>query len=198
MSTSFSELVMRGSFSLVKGFVAGFVGSHAPTAKYFFYRQSGVIRHDSLSGLLKEFLEMEQQVYLCLEDSQIDAFSKVVEWAEPKIGIAIIEKRRIRSAALEFSFELFNKELAKQCRSIFLNAPPDVEFLSFQPVEVFDEKAPGIAFTSRVQTYRYEGSGTARGSFEGITELFLKCKRSPCADFIKCEHITLDFQEEQG
>jgi hypothetical protein len=195
MQHSFSELVMSGSFSVIKGFLLGFLSHHAPSAQYFFYQKSGIIRHDSLAGHLKDFLEIEQRVYLCLEDEVYHAFEASVEWAGQKIGIGILERKPIASADLDFSFIIYNREIAEACQKVFTDIPPGVTLHGFSPEEEIDEKAPEISFTGSAHPYCYKGQGTLSGAFSGIVELFLRSKRSRCSDFIDCGKIQLHFEE---
>ena len=195
MLKTFSEVVVNGSFSVVKGFVLGFLSTRHPDARYYFYQKSGIIRHDSLAGLLKDYLELEQSVYLCLEDTALDDFYRAVEWATPKIGISIREKRPVYSAEVKFSFKIFNRELAERCKSIFDEIPDGVEIRDFAPHERYDENAPEYSFTGSSHPYSYLGSGCAFGSFDGIIQLFLQCKRSQCSEFITCSEVKLLFDE---
>ncbi len=194
MKKTFSELVIKGNFTLVKGFLMGLICGIAPDTAYFFYRKKGTIRRDTLLGLMKEFLEVEDYVYLCLEDSVIEDFGKAVELAKPKIGISIKEIKKIKSAEFSFSFEIFNEELANKCKEVFSHPPESIQFVDFKPEEKIDRDAPSVGYSSEMHPYSYKGKGTARGDFSDVVELFLKCKRSKCSQFIECEEVILNFE----
>ena len=70
MQEKFTELVVSGSFALVKGFLLGFKGGSETDFCYFFHRKSG-IRRDTLVELLKEVLDLDNYVHLCLEDKVV-------------------------------------------------------------------------------------------------------------------------------
>jgi hypothetical protein len=113
MSKTYSELIIEGGFTLVKGFVIGFICSVSPDATYFFKQKSNVIRRETIMGLVKELFEVEDYVYLCVEDDILENFKKAVKLAEPKIGITIKEIKKIKDAEFKFSFKIFNEEIAK-------------------------------------------------------------------------------------
>lgn len=193
MEKTFSELIIKGNFTLVKGFLVGYLCGAAPDAVYFFHRKKGVIRRDTLMGLVKGFLEVEDVVYLCLEDGAVEGFKKAVAAAEEKIGISIVECNKIKDAEFPFSFEVYSKEMADECREIFSNPPDVIKISDFAPVELVDEKVSPIGYHSEKHPYRYGGKGTVKGDFYGIVDLFLKCKRSNCSQFIECDEIKLNY-----
>ena len=193
MEKTFSELIIKGNFTLVKGFLLVYLCGSAPDAKYFFHRKKGIIRRDTLMGMMKGFLEVENRVYLCLEDSAVEGFKKAVAAAEEKIGISIGECKKIKGAEFLFSFEVYSNELANECKGIFSNLPENIELAEFEPVETVNEKVSPIGYHSEKHPYRYGGKGTAKGGFCGIVELFMMCKRSKCSKFIECDEVILKY-----
>jgi len=194
MKKTFSELVIEGNFTLVKGFLMGFICGFAPESKYFFHRKTGIVRRDTILGLVKEFLEVEDYVYISLEDSIIDDFKKAVDVAEGKIGIQIKDIKTIKSAEFKFSFEIFNEKLAGECKAIFSNPPHDIDIIDFKPVEKIDKDAPSIGYRSERHPYHYKGKGIVKGDFDDIIELFMKCKRCKCSQFLECDEVNLNFE----
>jgi hypothetical protein len=194
MSKTYSELIIEGRFTLVKGFLVGFICGVEPEAKYFFHQKSNIIKRDTLMGLVKELFEVEDYVYLCLEDNVVERFKNAVEIATPKIGISIKEIKKIKDAEFKFSFAIFNEENAKECKNIFSNLPEGINLIDFSPVEKVDKDAPVISYRKERHPYSYKGSGIVRGDFGNMVELFLKCKRSVFSQFVECEEIMLNFE----
>ena len=194
MKKTFSELVIEGNFTLVKGFLMGFICGVSPETKYFFNRKTGIIRRDTLMGLVKEFLEFEDYIYICLEDSIIDDFKKAVEIAEPKIGIQIKDIKKIKSAEFKFSFEIFNEDIAKECKTIISNAPQSVNFIGFEPTEKIDKDAPLIGYRWESHPYSYKGKGIGKGDLADVVELFLNFKRSRISQFVECDEVIINFE----
>jgi len=194
MKKAFSELVIEGNFTLVKGFLMGFICGFAPESKYFFHRKTGIVRRDTILGLVKELLEVGDYVYLSLEDSIIDDFKKAVDIAKVRIGIKIKDIKKIKSAEFKFSFEIFNEKLASEFKAILSNPPHDVEIVDFKHVEKIDKEAPSIGYRSERHPYRYKGKGIIKGNFDDVIELFMKCKRSKCSQFVECDEINLNFE----
>ena len=193
MEKTFSELIIKGNFTLVKGFLLGYLCGTASDAKYFFHKKKGIIRRDTLMGMMKGFLEFEERVYLCLEDSACEGFRKAVETAEEKIGISTGECKKIKGAEFLFSFEVYSKELAEECKGIFAGPSESIEFSGFETFEKVNEKISPIGYHSEKHSYRYGGKGAAKGDFYGIVELFMMFKRSKCSKFIECDEVVLEY-----
>jgi len=75
MSAKFSEIVIEGSFMLVKGFILGFLSSRESTDRYFFHRKVG-IRRETFREMLKEFFELDNYAHVCLDNSLVDEFKE--------------------------------------------------------------------------------------------------------------------------
>ena len=115
MEAKFSELVISGSFALVKGFLLGFRGGTGKDFDYFFHRKSG-IRRDTLAELLKEVLDMDNYVHLCLEQAVVQDFKQAVAGAEPLVGVKIKKARPIKLGRFDFSFVINNREAAEKVK----------------------------------------------------------------------------------
>ena len=84
MEKAYTELVIAGPFALVKGFLMGFRCGIETEFNYFFHRKCG-IRRDTLAELVKEALDMDNYVHLCLENDVLDRFREAVEKAQPVV-----------------------------------------------------------------------------------------------------------------
>ena len=194
MPENFSELVIQGPFILVKGFLIGFWSSREPHPKYFFHRKAG-IRRRSLRETFSELFEMESLEHLCLEEEAVRAFHQAVEKARPVIGISIKSDKKIKSAEFGFSFEVFNKEIAAELKSIVAEPPEGVELLGFEPEEqVRSEASATLSAYGSIHPYVYRGKGHVRGVFGGVLDFFLAFKRSKADPFILTGEIDLDLE----
>ena len=193
MNTTFSELVITGNFTLVKGFLMGFLCARNVDAKYFFHHKSGSIRRDTFTGLIRQLLEFESDVYMCLETSEVQDFKAAVEKAYPKIGLTIKQIREIKDAEFDCELEIFNEEDGRMCRNIFEKARENVNLDNFKEEEIFDKMAANSPL-HRAHAYTYMGKGKVRGDFENVVETFLRLKRSPFSDFVKCDEVILNFK----
>ena len=193
---TFSELVVEGPFILVKGFLMGFWGSREPPPRYFIHRKVG-IRRETLRDVLVELFELENLVHLCLEDEAVPAFRDAVEKAHPVIGISLKSTQKIAGAEFGFSFEIFNRDLADECKAVLSAVPEGVELIDFdQHEEVRKEAgAPSLSGYGSAHPYEYRGQGQVKGDFGGVVDLYLKCKRSKACPSILTREIGLALEE---
>ena len=194
MQAKFTELVVSGSFALVKGFLLGFKGGSEADFDYFFHRKSG-IRRDTLAELLKEVLDLDNYVHLCLEDTVVPAFKRAVAEAEPLVGIRIKNERPVKEARFDFSFVIKNREAAEKVKQVLAELPEGVELLDYEPVEETHDDKTGIGGYAPEFPYQFKGSGTVRGEFGGVIELFLTAKRMPEGQLVLLNDIALGFED---
>jgi len=195
MEKAYTELVIAGPFALVKGFLMGFRCGSETEFGYFFHRKSG-IRRDTLAELVKEALEMDNYVHLCLENDVLERFRKAVEKTRPAIGLEIKNERPIKEAHFDFSFDISNREAAKNVKQILENLPTGVKLEGYEPQEEThpegESRSGGYA---PLHPYTFKGRGRIRGDFGSVMELFLKAKRMPESDLVPLREIMLSFGE---
>ncbi len=196
MKNSYSELIIKAPFILVKGFLMGFMYGREKNFDYFFHRKSG-IRRETMGELFRELFELDCHTYLCLPNNVIDDFIDALEKAEPKIGVKVESRKRIEKAEFTFSFEIFNPAMSKACQDLFSDLPEDVELVNFDPKELKHETMlKDLSGYAPIHAYAYQGEGTARGDFEGVMNFYLKIKKSNLSDAIVCSDLNLQFEGE--
>lgn len=194
MHKSFSELVVKGQFVLVKGFLMGFLHGSDHEFDYFFHRKYG-IRRETFKEFIKEIFEFDTHVHVCLENNVVPKFLKAIQQSNEKIGLEVKSVRAISSANFTFSFEIFNEELAKEAEELFKNLPADVQISGYNPIEEINKDAAGIEGYTPVHEFSARGNGTAKGNFHDIMELFLSIKRSKASESVMCSEINLELED---
>jgi hypothetical protein len=196
MGKAYTELVIAGPFALVKGFLMGFRYGSETEFGYFFHRKSG-IRRDTLAELVKEALEMDNYVHLCLENDVLERFRKAVGKTRPEIGLEIKNERLIKEAHFDFSFDISNSEAAKNVKQILENLPPSLILEGYEPHEEIhpEEEKSKIGGYAPLHPYTFKGSGRISGDFGAVMELFLKAKRMPESGLVLLSEIALSFGE---
>lgn len=193
MEKAYTELIIAGPFALVKGFLMGFRCGSDREFSYFFHRKSG-IRRDTLAELVKEALEMDNYVHLCLENDVLDMFRRAVEKTRASIGLEIKNERPIKEARFDFSFNISNRDAAENVKRILSGLGPDVKIEGYEPQEeTHPEGESKIGGYAPLHPYTFKGCGRISGDFGAVMELFLKAKRMPESDLMLLSEITLDF-----
>lgn len=193
MSKKFTELVIDGTFDLVKGFLLGFKCGTDTDFDYFFHQRSG-IRRDTLAKLLKEVLALDNTVHLCLENAVLDRFRQAIDKSKHIVGLEIKKERPIKEAQFNFSFSISNREAAKRVKTILGGIPPDLALEEYEPREEEQKgKSSQTGGYAPLHAYTFKGNGTARGNFGSVMELFLKIKRMPENELVLVGDIILGF-----
>jgi hypothetical protein len=169
MAGGFVELIVSGTTELVRGFVAGFHHRGGRDFAYFFHHRSA-IRHDTVSEFVKELLELENRVDLCVEERIAPELIAAIRGAAGEIEISLAGSRRIQEARLLFSFSMYDEARASELKVILAHPPPGVAFADLEPKEerhpeAAKERSMGYA---PLHPYSFTGRGTARGGVQEI------------------------------
>ena len=194
MARTFHEIVMEGTFLLVKGFLLGFLGGVKPEGRYFFHRRAG-IRRDTFREFIKELFELENYQHFCLESDLVDKFIEGTKLYSKVTGMEIKSVKKIKSAHFSFAYEMFNEELARKAKKVLQNLPKNVKVVDFHPLEIKEEEGKGIESYAPLHDFTARGKGTVIGDFEGVIDLYLEIKRSEFADFVVLTDVKLKLEE---
>ncbi|MEA2062458.1 MAG: hypothetical protein U9P14_02065 [Gemmatimonadota bacterium] len=194
MQAQYTELVISGTFAMVKGFLLGYRCGTGEEFGCFFHRKSG-IRRDTLAEMLRDVLELDNLVHLCLEQKAAAGFKRALEKVEPLVGMQIKQERLIREAKFNFSFVINNRQAASEVKEVLSGLPESVELVDYDESESKDERAVVGGYAPR-HSYTFKGQGTLEGEFEGVMELYLRVKRMPGSELMLMGDIVLGFGEE--
>jgi len=194
MQSNFSEIVIEGPFVLVKGFLMGYLYGSKKEFRYFFHRKHG-IRRETFREFIKELFEFESYVHLCLENNILQEFLGAVENAKDKIGLEVKSIRNINGANFSFSYEIFNKDIGQEIKTIFDNCSSGVKLKDFNTDEQSAKDAEGIEAYAPAHSYIARGSGKAEGNILDVMDLYLSIKKSNASENVVCSSIALDLEE---
>lgn len=192
MSTQFAELSVKGNFMLVKGFLVGFLTARNSDVQYFFPHRAGTIRRDTVTGSIKQLMELESDVHVCIEMSEVDDFRNAIEKAHPRIGIEVTSMRGIQGAGFECECELFNEEDSKSCKAIMAHARETARVQVVKEEENIDPRVLQDKL-HKTHPYEYRNKSKIHGDFGAVMNIFLELRRARFADFVKLSEVTLDF-----
>lgn len=196
MSALYRELVISGSFALVKGFLRGYRHGAGLEFGYFFHGRSG-IRRETLAELLKEALELDSYVHVCMQGDAVEGFKRAVREAGSAVGIQVKEERAITGARFDFSFSINNRQAAADVKAVLSDLPPGVRLDGYEPVEREESVAESgsTAGYAPLHEYTFRGHGRVVGDFPGVMELYLKAKRLPGQEVLLMGEMRLEFKE---
>jgi hypothetical protein len=199
METRFVELILSGTVELAHGFVVGYREGYGRRFSFFFHHHKS-IRHDTVSEFIKELLEIENRVDLCVEQSVAKELIAAIKHVGDEIAIEIKGSRPIRDARFDFSFAVYDENVAPKLKAVFDAPPAGVQFEDFEPREQMDPEAAkerSMGY-SPVHPYELKGSGTARGSVGGILDLYAELQKHQGEASVQIGDIELRYRDEEA
>ncbi len=193
----YAELVIKGSLELVKGFLLGFREGRGDSFSYYFHHQED-IRRDTLGQYLRELVDRDNFIHLCLESSMVEPFRQAVRNAHSELGLEVASERRIIQAAFGFSFTINGREDAARVRELFEQVPAGLRLEDYRTreeehPEARQEHSIGYA---PLHEYVFEGRGRIAGDFAAVIALRRRLDRLPQGGLVVTGDMALELEEE--
>jgi hypothetical protein len=163
MATKYHEIIVKGDDEVLKGFLDGF-----KTAKKI---KTGVVLasdHPINTHHLKEILTLHgNYIHVIVSGRHHQTLIAAIK-DTPDIECDIVSDVGISNAYLEFKFETFNRDVARDLKKMLGRLPAGLQLIDYDPKETVDPSAKGIEFYSPIHDYTFEGKGKIRGDVEKL------------------------------
>lgn len=187
-TTPFSEVVLRGKPKVVRAFIQGLILGSGTDATVF-YNYSDGIRHDGKVAQLAEMVGVRATECHVVVDAATSAMVKrLTRRIERETGLEIVQHRRVRSAAMAFTFETFALRYHDELLALLKKLPEGLRLRGFKHEIKRDAGAKGVEAYTAVHHFESDGKGEVTGPVDALVAF-----RRACADYplIEVEEIVL-------
>ncbi len=192
----YSELCMVGSYSLIRGFVNGYLLGKGLIRRPFFHIRAGTIRRDRIIGILKSLLDFENEVHFCIRSEEVAEFLKAVEMAKDRCGVYIKETKPIKSVEFQFTHDIFNKDLGEKCKELIASKNEGVDIFDYTPVEDDHPEYAELKMRGTAHRYSFKGGGMVYGDFGPVIDFYMSINQNKCRDFFSLRDLKLNYEDE--
>lgn len=178
MTATHREFLVEGPRAYAPGYVRGYLKGRGHDVSVVDLEHEG-FDCEPLRERLSELLHRDRDVsHLVVSEETAEALREAVrETSRSTTPLAIVSELPVSRAKFEFAVEVFSPQVASRVRALFDPLPPGVAIESEKPfAETHFEPESGTGVYAPVHSYEFRGSGTVSGPFEGVLDLWRRCR----------------------
>jgi hypothetical protein len=183
MNESYFEVVVEGSFNLMKGFVVGFLEGRGVAGDVFFGKDYH-IEKESPVGLLMRLTGTHDKTCTVIVGAGLHGLlAAALEKRRHVIPLRMVQVRQVSSAAFDVMFRTYSKEVGTEINDLLNQLPEGVIRESdFEMHEMLTPEGKGIDAYAPLHEYKLDGKGRISGSVKGVFDLYFRLGRYEVVD----------------
>jgi hypothetical protein len=194
MARDFTELYVEGDHSVVRGFVAGFLGGSCVDAPVLVNSDHGIVDDGFARQMAERIHLVETVTHLIVAEGVRETFINALQQHGAKLGLKLCGEFAIARARVKFAWEVYAPNEAVKIRRLFENErPAAVELTGYDPVEIVNNNAGDPGMYTPVHSFTVKASGTAQGPPDAIVGWVAMLEEN---DFIQLDRIELEYAHD--
>ncbi len=193
MNKSYYEVIVEGSYELIKGFVLGFMEGREIRGEATFEEE----QHIKVDGTLAQLIRLSgikgKRVHIIVGAGFYklvnDAFKNVKE----RMDLKVVSVREITDAYFAFHYKAFTKELGGELQGLFAALPEGLKIVGdYAPKESLEPEGKGIEAYAPLHAYALSAKGEIHGPAREALDFYRKLERY---DMVELGDIKLKYAD---
>jgi len=173
MTKEYYEVIVEGSFDLIKGFVLGYLEGSGIKGEAIFGEEHHVENESKFGQLMRILHVKDNQVHLIIGAGIHDLLEKAVTNRFDELKIKVVSVKKIREAHFEFTYKAFNREFGENLKGIFGNLPEGLVIApGYEPKEKVLPEGKGIEAYAPLHEYEIKAAGKISGSAKAVIDFY--------------------------
>ena len=191
MRKKWYEIVIEGSFDLIKGLIIGFFEGRKITGAIIFEREHHVEREDGLEHLLRAIHVEEDRVHILMSERAFRMLDQALNNRKHEVPLKVVSEREIAKAHFNFKYAAYAKRFGDELKNLFGKLPEGVRLEGYQPEEIERETKDSTAGYAPLHKYEIKAKGRVSGPAKGVIDFYDRLEHNA---LIELEEIELEFQ----
>jgi hypothetical protein len=191
MQKKWYEVVIQGSFDLIKGVIIGFFEGRKITGAIIFEREHHVKREDGLEHLLRAIHVEEDRVHIVMSERTFRILDQALNNRKHEIPLKVVSEKEIVRAHFNFTYAAYAKRFGEELKNLFGKLPEGVRLEGYQPEEIERETKDSTAGYAPLHKYEIKAKGRVSGPAKGVIDFYDRLEHN---ELIELEEIELEFQ----
>lgn len=173
MTKVYFEVIVEGSFDLIKGFVLGYIEGSGIQGEAIFGEEHHVENESKFGQLLRVLHVKGEQVHLIVGAGLHNLLREAVSKRVDELKVKILSVREITDAYFDFSYKAFNRELGQNLKDKFGNLPEDLTMEpGYNPEEKIIPEAKGVEAYAPLHEYELKAKGRIHGPVKAAINFY--------------------------
>jgi len=193
MTKSYYEVILKGSFDLIKGFVLGYLEGKGIKGEAIFGQEHHV-ENESKFGQLMRLIGVKGDETRCIVGAGIhNLLKEAISNRQDELDIKILSVRGITDAHFDFTYKAFAKEFGDKLKELFGNLPEGLEIEpDYKPKETITPEAKGIETYAPLHDYEIEANGRIHGPIKAVIDFYGEVEHNA---LVELGDIKLEFKD---
>ena len=189
MTKKYYEVVLEGSFDLIKGFVLGFIEGRGIQGEAIFEAEHHIENESMFGQLLRFIVKKGNKINVIIGSGLHDLLCEALEKRNLQKEIKIISAREITEAYFEFSYHAYSRKLGNELKTLFGSLPPGLRIEKGKgPNETVIPEGKGVEAYAPLHEYEIEARGEIHGPVKAVINLYGEAEHK---DMVKLGSIKL-------
>ena len=189
MPKKWYEIVIEGSFDLIKGFIIGFFEGRKISGAIIFEREHHVKREGEIEHLLRVIRMEEDRVHMIMVKRTFRILDQALNKRKYEIPLRVVSEKEIVRAHFNFTYAAYAKRFGNELKELFSNLPEGVLLEGYEPTEIERETKDSTAGYAPLHKYEIKAKGRVTGPAKGVIDFYDRLEHNA---WIKFEEIELD------
>jgi hypothetical protein len=193
MMKVYYEVIVEGSFDLIKGFVLGYIEGSGIKGEAIFGEEHHVENESKFGQLLRVLHVKGQQIHLIIGAGLHNLLEQAVSRRVDELKVKVISVREITDAYFDFSYKAFNRELGQNLKDTFGNLPEDLTMVpGYKPDEKITPEGKGVEAYAPLHEYEIKAKGRIYGPVKAVIIFYGEIEHN---GLVELGDIKLEYKE---
>ncbi len=190
MTARYYEVVVEGSFDLIKGFVLGFLQGRGIEGEAVFSAERHVRQSEGIGQLLRQLTRRGNKSSIIIGEGVGRLLREALERTGDELDLKVLSVREIKSAHFDFKFRTYAKAAGEDLKETFTNLPAGVAVEGLDLKEEVRPEAKGVEAYAPLHHYEIRGKGRVTGDAKAVIDFYDRIEHN---ELIELGEIELDF-----
>jgi hypothetical protein len=195
MIKKYNEVILEGSFDLVKGFVIGFLEGREIEGEAIFGEEHHIENEGKFGQLMRLIGIKGDEVHLIVGAGFHEVLSEALRKRQNEIAIKIVSAREIGMAYFDFTYKAFTTELGEELKGIFGEISHNEEGLhmeaGYKPEEKLMPEGKGLDAYAPLHEYELKAKGRIHGPIRDVVDFYGRIEHY---DMVELGNIKLEYK----
>jgi hypothetical protein len=190
MTKKYYEVVIEGSFDLIKGFVLGFLQGRGIEGEAVFSAERHVKQSEGMGQLLRQLTRRGNKSSIIIGQGVGRLLQEALARVGDDLDLKVLSIREIKSADFDFEFRTYAKKAGEALKDTFKNLPAGIALEGLDLKEDVRPEAKGVEAYAPLHHYEIRGKGRVTGDAKAVIDFYDRIEHN---ELIELGDIRLEF-----
>jgi len=179
MMKVYYEVIVEGSFDLIKGFVLGYLEGSGIQGEAIFEEEHHVENESKFGQLMRLIGVKGNQVHLIAGAGIHNLLKEAVNRRRDELKINLVSEKEIVDAHFDFTYKAFAREFGEQLKDLFGNLPEGLQMnQGYEPKETVRPEGKGVEAYAPLHEYEIKAKGRISGPIKAVIDYYGKVEHN--------------------